>query len=502
MPTQFARRAINIRRVAQQLDNAESYSEWRDAAQLHDQISGRTKWIERDDCSLYDSPELRIRHDKLRQLIDANNYQELLYALNEGVHGNMGGMGRSVLYNQAKSGTKQLIDQYVAAVIESLQLVEAAPEAQISRLDKIDFFRRASHCYGRSALMLSGGAGVIYFHHGVAQTLANENLLPNVLSGASAGSWICAQLGTMTDEQLRAGHFDKFRYAVPYTDKVRAPLSILAGVNDDFAVLDVKQMAMDSFSNDMTFQEAYEHTGRYINISIAPAEKHQSSRLLNAITSPNVYIKSAIDASSSIPGVLPPVTLYAKGSNGRPKPYLPSRKWVDGSFSQDLPAKRLARLFGVNHNIVSLINPMATPFVNDPKAQRRQNLIRTLVSSPLLHASKEVLLSVEDYASKLGASFISPAILIAHAVLDQEYTGDINILLTKKDFRWLNVLFSYEENDIEKLILAGKRSTWPKIAMIKNTTMIAKTLDGVLERLDAEHVAGDSGVAKHLIRTA
>lgn len=502
MPTQFARRTINIRRAAQRLDRAESYSEWHDAAQLHDQLSGRKNWIERDDCSLYDSPELRIRHDRLRQLINENNYQELLYALNEGIHGNMGGMGRPVLYNQAKSGTKQLIDQYVAVVIEALELVEAAPEAQVSRLDKIDFFRRASHCYGRSALMLSGGAGVIYFHHGVAQTLANENLLPNVLSGASAGSWICAQLGTMTDEQLRAGHFDKFRYAVPYTDKVRTPLSILAGINNDFAVLDVKQMAMDSFSNEMTFQEAYEHTGRYINISISPAEKHQSSRLLNAITSPNVYIKSAIDASSSIPGVLPPVTLYAKGSDGRPKPYLPSRKWVDGSFSQDLPAKRLARLFGVNHNIVSLINPMATPFVNDPKAQRRQNLIRTLVSSPLLHASKEVLLSVEDYASKLGASFISPAILVAHAVLDQEYTGDINILLTKKDFRWLNILFSYEGDDIEKLILAGKRATWPKVAMIKNTTMIAKTLDGILERLDAQQVAGKEELGKHIIRTA
>lgn len=502
MPTEFARRTINIRRTAQQLDNAESYSEWLNAAQKHDELTGRTSWIGRDNTSLYDSPEVRIRHDRLRQLIDSNNYQELLYALNEGIHGNMGGMGRPVLYNQAMSGTKKLIDDYVGAIVEALHMIELAPENEISRLTKVDFFRRASHCYGRSALMLSGGAGVIYFHHGVAQTLINLDLLPNVLSGASAGSWICAQLGTLTDEELKADYFDKFRYQVPYTDKVRAPVSILAGVNSDYEIMDVKQMAMDSFSNDMTFQEAYEHTGRYINISIAPAEKHQSSRLLNAITSPNVYIRSAIDASSSIPGVLPPVTLYAKGSDGQPKPYLPSRKWIDGSFSQDLPAKRLSRLFGVNHNIVSLINPMATPFVNDPKAQRRQNLLRSAISSPLLNIGKEVLLGVEDYASKLGASFMSPAILVAHAVLDQEYTGDINILLTKKDFRWLNVLFSYEENDIENLILAGKRSTWPKVAMIKNTTMVAKTLDSILERLDAQNFTDMSAIDKHLIRTA
>lgn len=38
----------------------------------------------------------------------------------------------------------------------------------------------------------------------------------------------------------------------------------------------------------------------------------------------------------------------------------------------------------------------------------------------------------------------------------QQFTADINILLTKKDFRWLNVLFFYEDGDIDQLILAGK----------------------------------------------
>lgn len=77
----------------------------------------------------------------------------------------------------------------------------------------------------------------------------------------------------------------------------------------------------------------------------------------------------------------------------------------------------------------------------------------------------------------------------------QQFTADINILLTKKDFRWLNVLFFYEDGDIDQLILAGKWATWPKVAMI------AKTLDGVLERLDAQQMQGSSGTAKHLIRT-
>ncbi|MCA9580009.1 MAG: hypothetical protein KC668_31490, partial [Myxococcales bacterium] len=186
--------------------------------------------------------------------------------------------------------------------------------------------------------------------------------------------WLCAQIGTRTDEELEQGHFEDFRYDLPTH---LSPFRVLAGLEKEVTPQVVKQMAIDSFCNDMTFQEAYEHTGRYINVSIAPVERHQASRLLNAITSPNVYIRSAIDASASIPGVVPPVTLYAKGADGKPKPYLPSRKWVDGSFAQDLPAKRLARLFGINHYIVSLINPVAVPFVDDPKVRRRRRVSDT-----------------------------------------------------------------------------------------------------------------------------
>jgi NTE family protein len=178
------------------------------------------------------------------------------------------------------------------------------------------------------------------------------------------------------------------------------------------------------------------------------------------------------------------VTLYARGADGKPKPYLPSRKWVDGSFSQDLPAKRLSRLFGVNHYLVSLINPLAVPFVSDPELLRRKRM-RDMITRLGLNVVKDGLLRAEDYGSRLGASFISPAILFSHALLDQEYTGDINIMLQKKDFRWMNVLFDYQgDEEIVDLINAGKRSTWPRIAQIRNATIIARTLDSILENLD------------------
>jgi NTE family protein len=469
--------------VERRLDAARTHQEWLSAATDHDAQTGAHAWRSQEDSSLYDAAELRVRHDRLRALMAAGNVHELLYVLNEGVHGNLCGMGRAALYNRALTGTKTLIDDYVVAVVEALSCIERASD--VDHAAKVDFFRRASHCYGRSALMLSGGAGLIYFHHGVVQALIDADLLPSVLSGASAGSWICAQIGTRTDAELRAGYFERLRYPLPYHLNA---FKVMAGLEPEASSLTVKQLALDSFCNDMTFQEAYEHTGRYINVSIASADRHHTSRLMNAITSPNVYVRSAIDASSSVPGLVPPVRLHAKGADGRPKPYLPSQRWVDGSVAQDLPAKRLARLFGVNHCIVSLINPIALPFVRDTKRTPRKTLGDRL--RPLAHSAlREVLGLVEQYGSAVGPSTLTPALLMAHTLVDQDYTGDINIILQGSEYRWMNALFTYRgESEMQALVDAGRRATWPKLPQIRNATLIARALDGILERLDAREL--------------
>ena len=60
-----------------------------------------------------------------------------------------------------------------------------------------------------------------------------------------------------------------------------------------------------------------------------------------------------------------PVRLAARNDQGKKQPYLKSRLWVDGSISDDMPAKRLTRIYGVNHFIVSQVNPHVFPFVTD-----------------------------------------------------------------------------------------------------------------------------------------
>lgn len=54
-----------------------------------------------------------------------------------------------------------------------------------------------------------------------------------------------------------------------------------------------------------TFQEAFERTGRIINITVAPVNDFDPPRLLNYLTAPHVCIYSAALASCAIPGTIP-----------------------------------------------------------------------------------------------------------------------------------------------------------------------------------------------------
>lgn len=488
----------SLSQLEKRMNSVRQYQDWLDLAQQYDVLSGAERWRGVRKTKLYDYAEVQSRLNILRHCLDTGAHRELLYALNEGIHGNMGGMGKPMLYLRAKCGTKYLIDEYVSTLSEALFSIFNCPDDVISQQDKLDFFRRASHCYGRSALVLSGGAGLIYFHHGVVQELVNHDLLPNVISGASAGSIVAAQLGTHTDAELKQGYFSNKRYE----EVTRTSLldSMLGRLTPEEARASRERFLDEVIPRDITFQEAFEHTGRYINISISPLERHQSSRLMNAITSPNVYIRSAVSASSSIPGVIPPERLYAKGFDGKPRNYLTNRRWVDGSVSGDLPSKRLMRLYGVNHFIVSMINPLVVPFVEDTKIRKSKGM-RTAVSESMIRLFNETLKASEHLFYQRGemGNRISAQLAYAIRMLEQNYLGDINILLKKSDFKWRQTMFEFKEAEIDNLIDVGMRCTWPKLPMIRNAARVSRTLDQILEQLDAQGIAADNN--KHHIYT-
>ena len=468
------------------MEEATSYEEWKLAAIEHDEESGAARWKQIDQSTRYDFVSIRARLEQLRGLREDNDDQGLLFALNEGIHGNMGGMGASPLYGKAKFGTKQLIEDYVEEIALALEHLANPDIDSISFADKIDFFHRASHCFGRSALMMSGSGTLLYFHLGVANALWQERLLPDIISGSSGGalvgSIICASSDDELDELLdpdvlpalddSSGLINRL-FSIFKTERITA--------DDIWAVL-------EEFLPDLTFDESLRRTGRHMNVPVAPAENHQKSRLLNADTSPNVFMREAVLASTAIPGFFPSVILMAKNDHGQRQAYHSSRKWVDGSLSEDLPAKRLARLYGVNHYIVSQTNPYVIPFIDTTK--RKSDAVSELKYAAIDTARTWINAGATIFEKPLGViPEVQRLTSSALSIINQSYVGDITISPLKKLHNPLRALSWRTREEIRDLMDEGERATWPRIERIRVQTRISRTLDPILRRCDEMHVA-------------
>ena len=234
---------------------------------------------------------------ELRGYFHAPDDRGLLVALNEGIHGNMGGMGRSSLYEKAKFGTKQLIVDYVDEVVSALQYLADPRVDDIDFAEKLDFFRRADHCFGHSAFMMSGSGSLFYFHIGVVRALLDQGLLPNVLSGSSGGAFVGSLLSTHSRTELD-DLLDPERL-IDRMEEETGHLRRSSRLRPRVMRVEEIQTIVESLVPDLTFEEALNLTVRELNISVAPAETHQKSRLLNAITTPNVLIREAVLASAA-----------------------------------------------------------------------------------------------------------------------------------------------------------------------------------------------------------
>ncbi len=462
--------------------NAKSYSDWSEAAAAHDVETGVVDWKNSDESKYFDSVSIRRRLDRLSFLRNENDDAGLLFALNEGIHGNIDGMGHDRLHQKAKFGTKALIQDYVDTITDSLNHLAAPEVTDISVEEKLDFFRRAQHCYGRSAFLMSGSGSFLYFHLGVAKALWEQGLLPKVMSGSSGGSVVGAIICTHKDGELEQ-FFDPDHLS-GLSDSGGQPEKGLFGTAKLLPVEKIREQ-LSKIIPDLTFQEAYELTGRHLNVSVAPAERHQSSRLLNAITSPNVYIREAVWASCAVPGIYPPVALMAEDHNGNRVPYMPNRKWVDGSVTHDLPAKRLSRLYGVNHHIVSMANPAIVPFASDVKQPRGSlSAIRNASTATMkawMNANAAIMQKPLSYFPALNSMTN-----MALSVINQNYTGDINIIKPMILWSPSKILSELSPEDMRLLIELGEQAAWPKIEMVRTQTKIGQALERILSEYEDE----------------
>ena len=462
------------------MNNAEDYQAWSDAAKEYDRLSGTEDWKEEDASPHYDYKMIRLRFNELRTARERGDVYQLVFYINEGLHGNLGGLANTMLYEHCYFGTKHLITDYLNEVCTSLRWIAETEFKNYSLVQKVEFFERTYQAFGQSALMLSGGAALGLFHLGVLKSMWENGLLPNIISGSSAGSIMASVVATHTDDELTEMLDPEYIFVEAF--RMTGWRSTLRGKG----LLDPAQLELCLERNvkDLTFEEAYKRTGRRINITVSPADPHQESRLLNAVTSPHVLIRKASLASCAIPFVYPPVMLWAKNINGEKVPYIPSRQWVDGSIKNDLPIQRLARIYGVNHSIVSQTNPHVVPFLSREAADRT---FTTYLKDMLVNNARYNINHVLDYA-KNKVTNQSVALLVdkAHSMLSQKYIGDINIVPPRQPGNIFKILSNATPADVARFIRNGETSTWPKMEMIRNSTMISCTINDCLTRLKAE----------------
>src|SRR3546814_17963939 len=75
---------------------------------------------------------------------------------------------------RARVGTKQLVTDYTREVASALQWICEMELAELPHAAKLKFFQEIELSFGRSELMLSGGATLGLFHVGVVKALYRE----------------------------------------------------------------------------------------------------------------------------------------------------------------------------------------------------------------------------------------------------------------------------------------------------------------------------------------
>lgn len=473
------------------LKNAESFAEWKEAAEKLDTLLGYEPWKQDSTSEIYDHVLVRMRTEELKACRASGDTERLLFMVRTTFERNLGNMGDPKLYCVSHTGTKRLIEEYISECELALQtLLECGEKQIVSNTRILDTLVQTRRAFGRTALVLSGGSVLGILHTGVMHELLHQNLLPRIISGSSAGSIfasiLCVHFDYEIDElfdTLTKEKFDIFEE----TGKEESFFVRLARFLKHGTILDNKYLAqtLQTLLGDLTFQEAYNRTRKIVNVTVSPASIYESARLLNYLTAPNVLIWSAVCASCSVPFIFLSYTLLAKDANtGEHYPWSPSPlKYIDGSVDNDLPLTRLSELFNVDHFIACQVNPHVVPFmkpisvlsgISQPLQLTRlwheaQNIVNEEFSHYLLVASELGIL--KNISSKM------------RSLLTQQYTGDITIIPNVKVSEMKDLFKNPTEETFLDAHLRGARATWPQLSLIRNHCAIELALDKSIHKL-------------------
>ncbi|OAA56472.1 Acyl transferase/acyl hydrolase/lysophospholipase [Cordyceps fumosorosea ARSEF 2679] len=494
--------------LRRELRGATTYEDWVRAARALDGFLGRKSWREENDFAYYDSKTVKRVWDQMKKTRakaerEENDYLatksgngsggggsegiravEELKALTEAcVKNNFVGIDNPKLYSQTYYGTKNLVQNFVDEVERTLKFL--LKTKQLTLEEKRVLFKHVQANFGRTALCLSGGASFAYYHFGLVRALLDADLLPDVITGTSGGALIAGLVATRTNEELK-------KLLVP------ALASQINACSEGFTTWFPRWWKtgarFDSVSwaaqcswwtrGSMTFREAYERTGRILNVSCVPADPHSPTILCNYLTSPDCVIWSAVLASAAVPGILNPVVLMMKKRDGTLAPYSFGHKWKDGSLRTDIPIKALNTHFNVNFTIVSQVNPHVNLFFFSSRGR---------VGNPVTHRKGRgwrggFLMSATEHYLKLDMHkwlrFVRHAELLPRPLGQdwsqlwlQEFSGTVTLWPAAVASDFWRILSDPDAGRLARMLHEGRQGAFPALQFVGNRLKVERMVD-------------------------
>ncbi|KAF2804791.1 uncharacterized protein BDZ99DRAFT_467050 [Mytilinidion resinicola] len=486
---------------------ARLFEEWEASAFQLDEVLGYDLWRQNPTSKFYD---YRLIYERLQAIIEAREEDDILGLVNllrSGLVRNLGNITAPRLFNRAYAGTKLLIEDYITQVALAIEYMTSYPtspgsESGLTNQAKLDVLHDTRQAFGRSVLVLQGGAIFGLCHLGVVKALHLRGLLPRIISGTATGALIAALVGVHTEDELLGfltgdgidlTAFAKSAGAVGKDGEV----GFSRGQSGWFATLSrrVKRFIREGYFldvgileqvvranvEDLTFEEAYAKTKRVLNITVSTTGGGVPN-LLNYLTAPNVLIWSAALASNASSSTLyHPVTLMCKDETGATVPWTSAegttfKPWTHASYSdRESPLTRIAELFNVNHFIVSQARPYLAPFLRsdlhhpNPRQDGKWSL-----SMPILRL---IVMEIQHRLNQLDEIGWLP-INIRRFLLDENVPGASLTLvpeLTPGDF--IKLLENPTRESLEYWIHRGERSVWPAVGALKVRCAIEVELD-------------------------
>lgn len=347
---------------------------------------------------------------------------------------------------------------------------------QIPFEEKRALFKRMHANFGRTALCLSGGASFAYYHFGVVKALLEADLIPDVITGTSGGALVASLVATRTNDELKQLLVPALAHQIKAcSEPISTWLPRWWKTGARFDSVDWARQSSWWSRGSMTFREAYQRTGRILNVSCVPADPHSPTILCNYLTSPDCVIWSAVLASAAVPGIQNPVVLMMKNRDGSLSPYSFGHKWKDGSLRTDIPIKALNLHFNVNFTIVSQVNPHISLFFFSS---------RGTVGSPVTHrkgrgwrggylgsaTEQYIKLDLTKWLKVLKHLELLPRPLGQDwsQLWLQQFSGTITIWPRTVTSDFWNILSDPDPDRLARMIHEGQQSAFPKLKFVAN----------------------------------